>query len=261
MKVFRFVPLLAVLSGTAFAQVIPIDFNNGDVISYDGWSNFSMIAYPGYGSFPGGTAWPGPIGSNTPDSGDANLNKVDNGAGGGPFIGTSSLYFGGFSNVQNTLGGTVSVTDNSIISDLNTVVFQIQIGQALGYDLYDGAAPILMINGTTPVALQYTALINQFDTGETFLNPVSGDEEPIFLNTWGFQWDLSGISDPITSLSIEFSAVQHSQIYALQLDQSSGIYTSSLVPEPSTALLGGVGLGLAFVLRRRRAPVEKSHAS
>jgi hypothetical protein len=254
MKISKLLPALVLLSGSAFAQVIPINFNPGDTVSYDGWRNLTNVNFPGYSGFPGFSGWPGPIGSNAAGSGDANLNKVGNGPGGGPYVGGESIYFGGTSNVPNTLGGTLSVTDSTIISDLNTVVFQIQIGEAFGYDLYNGAPPTLMVNGSTPITLQYSGLIAHVDTGTTF--PTPDGPEIVYLNTWGFQYDLSGISEPITSLTIQFSGVQHSQVYALQLNQSSGIYSNSLVPEPSTALLGCFGLGLALVSRRRRKVAE-----
>jgi hypothetical protein len=252
MKVFRFLPLLAAVSGTAFAQVIPINFNGGDVTSYDGWGDFNSTIYPGYGAFPGGTAWPNPIVANTPGSGDAALNKVSNASGGGgPFISSTSVYFGSYTNSQNSFGGTLGITDNTVVPDLKTVVLQIQIGEVLGYDLYNGAAPILSVNGTTPVALKYSALVNYWDTGTIFTDPTTDEEEPIYINTWGFQWDLSGIQEPITSLSIEFSGVKHAQVYALQLNQSSGVYNTSLVPEPTTTMLAGLGAALAFIGRRR----------
>ncbi len=76
----------------------------------------------GYGTFPGSGNWPAPIQSNV--GGDATLNKTANGAGGGPYPASGSIYFGGFSGDQNVNGGTLAVTDNSPVANLQTVVFQ-----------------------------------------------------------------------------------------------------------------------------------------
>ncbi len=248
--------LLIAAAATASAQIIPIDFDSGDTASFDGWANLSSGGYPGpgYGSFPGAGAWPGPIGSNVAGSGDANLVKVANGPGGGPFVASNSIYFGSFTAVPNTLGGTLGVTDGTMLAGTNTIVLQVQIGEASGYDFFNEVPPALVLNGTTPITLEYSALINQFQDG-TFVNPVTGLPEPVYVNTWGFQWDVSTFGGPITSLSIEFSGVTHSQVYALQLDQSTGVYNTSLVPEPSVALLlGSAGAAILLVRRRRLSP-------
>lgn len=245
--------LLVAAAATVSAQIVPIAFDPGDTTSFDGWASIAAASYPGYGTFPGSGAWPGSIGSNVAGSGDANLVKVANGPGGGPFVATNSVYFGSFTAVANTLGGTLGVTDGTMIAGTNTIVLQVQIGQAQGYDFYNGTPPSLVINGTTPITLAYSGLINQFQDG-TFTNPVTGLPEPVYVNTWGFQWDVSTFVGPITSLGIEFSGVTHSQVYALQLDQSTGVYNTSLVPEPSAALLlGSAGAALMMVRRRRRS--------
>ncbi|MGE9294541.1 MAG: PEP-CTERM sorting domain-containing protein, partial [Puniceicoccales bacterium] len=85
----------------------------------------------------------------------------------------------------------------------------------------------------------------------------SGDED-VYINLYAYQWDVSDYDD-ISEISISFTAVEHAQLYALQLDQSSIDYgtTSMLpaaVPEPSTwALTAGAGvLAFSLLLRRRR---------
>ncbi len=199
---------LVAAAASVSAQIIPIDFDPGDTTSFDGWANLSSAGFPGpgYGTFPGSGAWLGPVGSNVAGSGDANLGKIANGPGGGPFVAANSIYFGSFTAVPNTLGGTLGVTDTTILAGTNTLVLQIQIGEATGYDFYNGAPPTLVLNGTTPITLEYSGLVNQFQDG-TFTNPVTGLPEPVYVNTWGFQWDVSSFVDPITSLSIEFSGV------------------------------------------------------
>ncbi len=81
--------------------------------------------------------------------------------------------------------------------------------------------------------------------------------EDVYINTYLYDWDLSAYSD-ITDFEIQWTGVQHAQLYALQLDQGS-IYTSlnsdpTAVPEPSTMiLLGSCALfGIPAEIRRRR---------
>ncbi len=65
-----------------------------------------------------------------------------------------------------------------------------------------------------------------------------------------FQCDLTSLG-PITNFNIQFSPVEHAQVYALQLDQ--GTVMTVVVPEPTTiSLIFLVTLAfLPFVLRRR----------
>lgn len=213
---------------------------------YDGWDPTIASAYPGYPGFPGSGAWPNPLGSNTAGSGDAGLVKVANGSGGGPFPATDSLYFGGFSNDPNVNGGTVAATDATPVANLATVVFQINIGEGpQGHDFFNAVLPVLNYNGgSQAIVATLSDLVAELDTGETFTNPETNEEEPIFINTWMVQWDLSSIVDPVTSFSVQFTAVQHAQVYAVRLDQYAAI------PEPAGVLM--LTAGSAGLLRRRR---------
>src|SRR5688572_22649890 len=94
---------------SAGADVIDIDLPG--ITSYDGWQGLTSTNYPGYGAFPGTSEWPAPIGSNTDGSGDAELIKLANGAGGGAHPSGAGIYFGGFSGTPNSFGGTLGVTD------------------------------------------------------------------------------------------------------------------------------------------------------
>lgn len=217
-------------------------------------SGLTAAANPGYPSFFTSTnPWPAPIGSHV--GGDATLNKTANGAGGGPFPSGESIYFGSFGTVVNTFGGSLAVTDTTPISGLQTVVFQLEIGEAWGYDLFDGELPTLTYtydNGsgtqTSDVlsASFSTILVSAFNG--TVEMP-SGTEE-IYINLYALQWDLSAIEDNITSFTIEFSAVEHAQVYAAQVNQSDTM--TQVVPEPSTYAMFGAGFGLLLWRLRRR---------
>ncbi len=233
---------------TAVGATAPVALNLGGVTQTDGWTDLSAASNPGYGAFPGAGPWPAPIESNV--GGNAQLAKVANGAGGGPFIATGSLYFGGFSTVPNTFGGTVAVRDSSPVAGLKTLVLQIQIGEASTYDLWNDAGAVLSYNGgSQSVTANFRSLFAQQFIGT--VNMPTGTEN-LYNNLHAFQWDLSSIAEPITDFSISFSGAQHAQVYGLQLDQSSQVYTDA-VPEPATMTVLAFGAMAAFARRRKKA--------
>jgi len=217
----------------------------------DSWTTLHSAANPGFPGFPGTGAWPSAIGSNL--GGDAELTKVANGAGGGPIPLGGSMYFAGFSGDINAFGGTLAINDSTPVADLANVVFQIDIGEAATYDFFDHVLPVLNFNGgTQALAATYAVITSRVSTG-VFQTP-EGPEE-VYRNVHLLQWDLTGISEPITSFSIEFSGVQHAQIYGMRVDQSD-VYTSlaptQAVPEPASMALLFVGVAALGVRRLRR---------
>ena len=211
----------------AAAQIVPV--NLGGASSYDGWSNMNRIGFPNYPDYPGSSVWSQPMGSNMAASGDAELQRLSGGATtGGPFPAEEALYFGSFRQIPNDLGGSLRVEDRTTVSGVKSVVLQIQIGEAEGYDFHSpNGAPALKINGQTTGRSSMTpVLINSYQNG-TFPSPETGLDEPVYVNTWGFQWDVSSLGT-ITSIQIDFSAVTHAQIYAMRLDQSSQAYATSV---------------------------------
>jgi hypothetical protein len=219
---------------------------------HDAWVGLTSANYPGFPGFPGTGAWPHPMAPNQPGSVDGELIKLANGNGGGPYPTSGGIYFGGFSGDINNLGGTLAVKDATPVADFKNVVFQVQIGEAWTYDFYNHALPTLSYNGGSQNLAATTSLVlSKFDNG-TVTMP-TGDET-VYINTYLLQWDLSGISSPITDFSIQFSGTQHSQLYALQLDQSD-VYKAygTVVPEPSTILMTASGvLPLALLTLRKR---------
>lgn len=206
----------------------------------EAWTGLNSLNYPGFGSFPGGGPWPGGIGSNGPVS-DAVLTRVAGGAdGGGPFLAFESIYFGSFQQVANRLGGTLRVSDANPHPGVRTVALQIQIGEAVGHDFVSPTgSPKLAVNGSTnELAPLHTQLIDRYQSG-TFFSPETLQEEPVYVNTWGFQWLVDGA---VTSFQIDFSAVTHAQVYALRLDQSDGaLLRNAFLPDFRLA-----GRGLPF---------------
>lgn len=240
------------LAGAGMSQLRVVDFGTG-TSETDGWANINSVNFSGYGGFPGSSAWPAPIGSNFAGSGDADLYRVAGSpTGGGPFLSSSSIYFGNFAQVANALGGTLRVSDSTPVANLNTLVFQIQIGEVMGYDFYNpSGAPALKVNGgSTAVSPLYSGVLDRYQSG-TFLSPATGNDEPVFVNTWGYQWDVSSFG-PISSFSIDFSGVTHSQVYALQLDQGTAQFNVAMIPEPGVSWMLLSGACWSLVRRRSR---------
>lgn len=240
----------------------------GANVTNNSWVNLSSVAangvagVTGTGGFPGTSAWTAPIVSQVDSSigsvggalAGAALSKVSNGTGGGPYGAGGSMYFGGFASTVNNNGGTLRVTDTTPLAGLETVVFQLGFGEAWTYDFYNHALPTLSYTTasgtTTGVAASYSAKLEQFFNG-TVAMP-TGDEN-VYINQWGLQWDLSGVTQPITSFSIDFTGVQHAQLYGLTLTQSDVFSQVIAVPEPGTYAMMLAGLGaVGFVVRRRK---------
>ncbi|MBX3411598.1 MAG: PEP-CTERM sorting domain-containing protein [Pirellulales bacterium] len=250
--------VVAIVATTAQADPMAlIDPGLPGTTQYDGWASGSLTtgANPGFPGFPGTGAWPSAIGSSAPGSGDATLMKVANGAGGGPYPGGGSIYYGGFSGDSNVNGGTLSVADSTPVSGVKNVVFQIQIGEASTYDFFNDILPTLNYNGgVQQLAATNNLLLEQFFNGT--IDTPTGPED-VFINTYLLQWDLTPVGS-VTDFNIDWNGVQHVQVYALRLDQSDH-YEAYAVPEPTSiglALMGGLGLIGARAhraWRRRRA--------
>jgi hypothetical protein len=227
-------------------------------VQADYWSNARLSSVESNLSinFPGTAAWPAPgfIASSTANvgsDGDAGLFKLANGPGGGPYPIGSAIYHGGTSETPNTLGGILAVQDATPLAGVSNIVFQVQIGEAYGYDFHNDVLPVLNYNGgSQAVAAKHALLIGHEPSG-TFPDPLGGPDLPLFTNSYLLQWDVTGLG--ITSLSLNFSGVQHSLLYQLRLDQSS-VFVD--VPEPASLTLGGLALlgvvGLAWKKRRSR---------
>ncbi|OJW21017.1 MAG: hypothetical protein BGO49_30160 [Planctomycetales bacterium 71-10] len=217
--------------------------------AYSEWARLTAPPYTGYPGFPGSGAWPAPMAAQAGSAG-AELSKVANGTGGGPYPASGSIYFGGFSADVDNNGGTLAVSDSAAIAGLQQVSFQIQIGEAWTYDFWNHALPTLSYNGGSQnLAATTSGLLEQYYNGT--VDMPTGPED-VYINTYLLNWDLSGIADPITSFSISFTGVQHAQLYKLRVDESDTVATAA-VPEPSSLALLACGGSLALLIRRRSA--------
>lgn len=240
----------------------PIDYTTqltGNV-SDNYWSDLSSTGTgPGYGGFPGTTPWPAPgIASQQNVNGSAAYLTKVNGPAGGPYPAGGSIYFGGFSAAVNYNGGQIIATDSTPVADLETVVYQVAIGEAWTYDFWNDAAPTLTLNlaggGTTTVAADFSETLAKIDNG-TVSMPTG--EEVVYINLYAYQWDLSSYDD-IASYSLSFNGVQHAQLYDLRLTQSDTFTQVVAVPEAGTYALFTAGLGLIGGLARRRPRAAKA---
>lgn len=251
---FAAVTLLC-LATQSWAQIVGVNFSGGGTTTYSSWSNLTSANYSGYGSFPGNSPWPAPI-SATDGLVSASLNRIAGSpTGGGPFLSSSSIYFGNFAQIPNALGGTLQISNNSPLSGLRTLVFQLQIGEATGFDFWQpNGFPALSINGEDAQAALFTNLVTRYQSG-TFPSPATGSNEPVYVNTWAYQWNLNPTN--VLSYAVNFSAVTHSQVYALRVDGTTALQTAAVVPEPRVAhLLAIVALACCVFFAKKHRQVR-----
>ncbi|MFD0893881.1 autotransporter-associated beta strand repeat-containing protein [Luteolibacter ambystomatis] len=247
---------LTLCFGNAFAAPVPITLSGQT--DYDGWANLTVaggytgVIFPGtaawktsggsWTSYDPGTGAVGAIGSNTSASGDAVIYKIANGTAGGPYPAGASIYFGGASATINLAGGTLGFVDKTPVAGLKTVAFQAEIGEAFGYDFHDHAQPVLnytTASGTFTLNASHSDLVSQVYSGSAAMP--SGMED-IYKNIRGVQFDLSGVSEDILSYEVKFTGVQHAQLYAARIDQSSTAYAASVFPQATEWSGGGTSL-------------------
>lgn len=214
---------------------VPVSAPSGTTASLsEGWEELTATAYPDNDvTFPGTGTWPAALESLAGDDAGSNgLLKTANGFAGGPYPAGSAIYYGGILSVANTDGGKLTVTASGagLVAGVKTVVFQIDIGEAWTYDLYNGVAPVLTYTtsgGTFTAPLAYQSLYK-----ETFNGTVSmpSGTEDLNINSRAYQFDLSDETGTITSFSIDFRGVQHAQLYGAGLQQFNAEATGSLLP-------------------------------
>lgn len=226
-----------------------IDVNLSGNTSYDGWDTFNSTAYPNYGGYPGTTVWPAPIGSSMAGSGDAALSKI--GGSGYPSTSTGQNYIystrsgaAAASTDPSVVVGTFGLGDASPVADLETVVFQLRISYwtSLGQPFPTGVMPTISYNnGTQALPATLSTLVDSGPFSSTYGDGIADD--------WAFQWDLSGIQEPITSFQVNYSVTNHAQQYEMRLDQSDAF--AAVVPEPGSIGLVAMATFALAVCRRR----------
>jgi len=191
-----------------------------DSVSFDGWNQLNRNRVDSNGAANPLTSEQLAAGTqgNVMGSGDALLTLVSGG-----------YYPAGFGLYGD---GHLTFTDNTVSNNITSLAFQ---GIVNDFNASFGGEPYT-------ITLSYNGG-NQAIAGTlvNFVNTGTVDDY------YYFSWDLSGISAPITSYTLNFNA-GFSQALAFQVDQVS----VSAVPEADSYAMMMLGLGvMGFVARRR----------
>ena len=225
---------------TTYGSTSDISAFNAGASEHDGWENLvnSNPALAGLvaqsGSYPGMTPWFSSIGSNTAGTDGSGLFGKTSGSG---YVGNGSIY--------SAMAGSFSVSTTTGLSDVNTVIFQLDGGLTAAPFSY---APTLSYNGGSQAL---SADYSHSATG-SYSSGAPGGSVSSTTNLL-YQWDLSDIGDSIASYEISYDVTAHTTQYALQLDSSAATVSGSVVPEPGTyALFAGFLALTASAIRRRK---------
>jgi len=125
--------------------------------------------------------------------------------------------------------------------DIKNVVFQLDWSPNPDLPL---VAPTLSYNnGTQNIAATFSA-INGSEPRNTFMGSMS-------FSGYAWQWDLSGISDDITSVSIFSPVSVHTSVMGAELQLGDTFV--QVVPEPAAGTLIVAALGGLWLRRRRNS--------
>jgi hypothetical protein len=163
---------------------------------------------------------------------------------------TGGFYPASFGLYSWSTDSAFGVNVASAVANLGSVTLQtfvsVDTSQGVLGPLQAGYLPTLSFNGgTQKLASTYT------------VTPVSGgfsmdgtplEADPNNPNYGKFTWDLSGVTTPITSFSVNFGLTTHASALAFQLDQS----VAAAVPEPQTYALMLAGISAVGLIARRR---------
>lgn len=200
------------------------------------WTGLTAANYPGYPTYTTSTSpWPSAI---TPTGGAVGpaFNKV---SGLGFPSNGGGIYVGGLTSGT----GTFAVSTTSPLADLETIVFQLEIeGVGASWGSVFSALSLNYNGGSQALAANWTQEVSAINTGTMF-------GQPSTRFTLAFQWDLSAVVDPITSLNLVWTGAEHSITSNLQLNQ--GDTMAQVVPEPSTWFLLLLGAGAAGIWKMR----------
>jgi hypothetical protein len=236
---------LAGAASSGWAQLTPVVFPSGGISSSDRWTNLTAANFTGYGFFPGNSAWPSPISSNQAGGGDAKLERLAGAPGktGGPYPAGEGIYFGNMTQNANDPGGTLQVVDTTPVQGVRTIVFQIRIMEAMGHDFVSpsGIPQLYLNNELVGTSASYPRLLfNRVQDG-SFFSPQTEQNEPLWINTLAFQWDLPA-SMSVSSFQIRFTGVTHCRIFEMSLDQSSLPLGTQLLDVPPQIQLLSIGV-------------------
>ncbi|WP_029147601.1 PEP-CTERM sorting domain-containing protein [Methylophilus sp. 5] len=214
---------LFAITGLAQANTTYSSFVDvADSVSFDGWNQLNRNRVDDTGAATPLTAAQLAAGTegNVAGSGDALLTQV-----------SGSYYPAGFGLYGD---GNLTFTDNTVSNNISALAFQGIVNDfnaSFGGEAY---TITLSYNGGSQ-AIAGT-LVNFVNTGTVD-------------DYYYYSWDLSGISTPVTSYTLNFSA-GFSQALAFQVDQVASV---SSVPEADSYAMMMLGLGVMGAVARRRS--------
>ncbi|MGP1716837.1 MAG: PEP-CTERM sorting domain-containing protein [Methylophilus sp.] len=192
-------------------------------VSFDGWNQLNRNRVDDNGAANPLTAAQLVAGTagNVAGSGDATLKFL---TGSGSYYPAGAGLYG---------DGKLTFTDNTVSSNITSLAFQ---GIVNDFNAAFGGAPY-------SITLDYNG--GSQAIAATLVNFVSAGNVEDYYH---YSWDLSGISSPITSYTLNFSA-GFSQALAFQVDQ---VASASAVPEADSYAMMLLGLGVMGAVVRRR---------
>jgi hypothetical protein len=153
-------------------------------LNHINYNSTSSPAYPVSGAT--STPWGGPIAASTTS---ATFTRV---SGGAYFIGSGSGLYG------SQAPTTYAVSDGAPIAGLANLIFQARMNLA-------PSSVVLSLNGGAGIAADF---VNSSPAGSGSFGPISD---------FGWQWDLSGIAEPITSYQITLAMPANSLVYGNEI--------------------------------------------
>ncbi len=160
------------------------------------------------------------------DAGSGSSISFTKTSGPGYFISSGAGIYG-----FHTAGSVYTIAETNPIDNLATLVFQ---GQ---FNLQNVVVTFSYNNGNQNLAADFT----------------NSAAVTSAISDFAWQWDLSAITDEISSYTLTINAASSTFIYsASPLSVNTSDSFVQVVPEPTTSLIGAASLGL-LALRRRRA--------
>lgn len=139
----------------------------------------------------------------------------------------------------------------SLLGDVKSVIFQIDIVRNPDFpDVQNYVIPTLNFNGgSQSVAFNFGGQVADWATQSSPMGDVTAA-------VFAWQWDLSGFSEEITSISVTTDLIVHASTFSAGLSAADAIHHNAqiaVIPEPSTyALLALSAVGLRYLRRQRK---------
>lgn len=170
----------------------------------------------------------------------------------GSFGLTATTQATALSDIQNVVFQRVSMANPDFSLDVNLNWDGNAIVGATPDDPSLGAAPSITLGG--PWLSYYDAANNLLGRVQATYTGILASATDITvggfsgdLNSFTYQWDLSGVAEEVRSIRIDAPIIVHSSTVEARIDIGGSFV--QVVPEPSTGLLS---LGVAALLIRRR---------